>query len=275
MDSPSRVVGRTLRALALAAVAAPGANAQTTVRPEPTIAPVGDWSVVAGYQDFTYRDVARVGPPVDASPIGWRTSGPALALRRDRSHPARLHRWDVTLSLGEHASYVGPVGSVDGGSGDQLTRVGVRYEYRRYLFVDKLPKWFDAGLGAQAIGDVLSMSRHLPPSIEVGERDVRAGGALVAAARLRPWPRLAVEAAWANGAVLARIWQHHSAGAAASVSGWGGGWLTDLSVRGDLHIAGRSSLIVDYVRSGEGLLSTHHEYAAQSGRLSVGVRHGM
>ena len=257
---------RTLRVLAFAALAVPRANAQPPTASGTLAASTVDWSAAAGYQEFTYRDVARAGPPVDASPVAWREIGPALTLRVDRSRPARLRRWDVAVSLGERASYVGPLGLVDGGSGDRLIRVGGRYEYRRYLLANRLPR---------GLGDVLSMSRHLPSSIEFGERDVRAGVTWVAAVRLRRWKRFTVEATWVNGAVFARVWQHHSADAAASVSGWGGGWVTDASVRADLRIARRASLVVDYVRTGEGLFTSHHSDATQSGRLSLGVRHGV
>lgn len=275
MKWPLSFVAHTLCVFALAALAASRASAQPPAASATPTAPIVDWSAAAGYQQFIYRDVARAGPPVDASPIAWRATGPTLTLRVDRSRPARLHRWDVAMSIGNRVSYASPLGVVDGGAGDRLIHVGGRYEYRRYLLANRLPEGVDVGLGLQGLGDVLSMSRHVPPSIEASERDVRGGGAWVAAVRLRRWPTFTVEATWVNGAVLARVWQRHSADAAASVSGWSGGWLTDTSMRADVRVARGTWLVVDYVRTGEGLFSTHHTYAMQSGRLSVGVRHGV
>jgi hypothetical protein len=54
-----------------------------------------------------------------------------------------------------------------------------------------LPYWLDAGIGARALVDRMSMSLHLPPSLESHERDNRFGGAGVLAARLQRWHRIA------------------------------------------------------------------------------------
>src|SRR4051794_6637632 len=34
------------------------------------------WVVSAGRESFTYRDIARSGPPADASPVSWTGVGP-------------------------------------------------------------------------------------------------------------------------------------------------------------------------------------------------------
>ena len=43
------------------------------------------WTAGGGRESFSFRDVARGGPPADASPVEWTGSGPSL----NRSFAAR------------------------------------------------------------------------------------------------------------------------------------------------------------------------------------------
>src|SRR5215831_3550051 len=50
------------------------------------------WTAAGGRETFTYRDVARTSPPVDASPIEWTGSGPSLTATYERGNETRAHR---------------------------------------------------------------------------------------------------------------------------------------------------------------------------------------
>jgi hypothetical protein len=150
--------------------------------------------------------------------------------------------------------------------------MSARYEYRRRILARTLPDRLDAGIGIQALGDLLAMSRHLPPSIESGEREGRVGFAGVAAARVRVSRRLTIEGAWINGLRLARLQTRHETDATESVNLWGGGWLTDTRARADLRVAPRASIAIEYARTGEGTAAHFHSYAAATDRVALARR---
>ncbi len=232
------------------------------------------WTAIAGTATFSSRDVARFGPPADASPIAWEGIGETLAFRYERTRPARLHRYDVGFSTTGRFTYDSPVRSIAADASDSARWIDGRYEYRRRILGRKLSDRIDAGIGVQALGDILAISRHLAPSIESDEREGRVGVAGILAVRVHVSRRLAIEGVWANGLRLARISIRQSANADGSIAQWGGGWSTDTSVRADVPITPRASIVVDYLRTGEGTASHFHTYAAQTNRLAFGVRYG-
>ena len=230
-------------------------------------------SVTAGARSFSYRDVARSGPPVDASPIAWEGAGETVAARYERSRPARLHRYDIAFTSTGGFAYETPLRTEAADDRDSARWLAGRYEYRRRWFSKVLPDWIDAGIGAQAIGGTLSMTRHAEPALESHEHDVWIGGAGVLSARLQRWRRLAIEATWANGIRIAHTSISRPA-ADGAAEGVGPGWLTDTAVRADVALTARASIVVEYAWTGEGLLSTHHGYAFSTGGIVAGVRYG-
>jgi len=57
--------------------------------------------VTTGVESLWWRDVARTGPPVWASPISWDGQGPIVWVSHDRGSRSRLHqelRGDVRVA---------------------------------------------------------------------------------------------------------------------------------------------------------------------------------
>ncbi len=257
----------------LLAMAAPTASAQPPAGGTRNPPPSGDvsWSIRAGVETFSLRDVSRVGPPVDASPVAWVGRGPSLVIRFDRERPSRLIRAELLLASIGHFSYDTGVATSARPAGDHAFRLEGRYQYRWFPLRDVLMKGLDVGGGLQGIGAYVSLSRQMPPAIEFGQREERLGAGAIAAVRFHRWQPLTLEAAMVNGGMVARTALHHSAAAVASTSSWGGGWLTDFSVDATVRVATRTSLVVTYFTSGEGHLGTHRGYAAGRGELMAGV----
>jgi hypothetical protein len=195
------------------------------------------------------------------------------SVRYERTRPARLHRFEATFASAGRFSYDGPLRSEPADAHDSARSFGGLYEYRRRWFSNVLPQWLDAGIGARGLLDSVSMSLHLPPSLESSERDDRFGGAVVLGARTGRWRRIALDVDWANGVRIAHVTRTHTAESSAA-TGWGPGWLTDATVRADVALSPNASIIVEYLRSGNGVLSTHHGFAAQSNGIAAGVRYG-
>ncbi len=206
MPSPRRLLARFAAALAAAVLLAPWpAIAQPSASPPdpPSVGEVG-WTLVSGYSTASIRDVARTGPPVDASPIALGGEGPYILLRHDRATKVRLHRFELEFSKTGSLSYDSPVGSVAGPGGGHLMRLAGRYEYRRYLFRDLAINGLDIGLGVQGTGERLSFTREVPTAITIDQATLQAGAGVVAAARLHRWRRFDVEAAWVNSIFFGR-----------------------------------------------------------------------
>ena len=194
-----------------------------------------------------------------------------IEIRFDRERPKRLVRAEVTLASIGHFSYDTGVAASPRPEGDHAFRLDGRYEYRWYPFRNVLMRGLDFGGGLQGVAGYVSLHRQLPPSITFGQREARLGGTVVAALRFHHWQRFKLEASYANGGMVARTVQHHSAGADATMSSWGGGWLTDLSVVATARIAGRTALVMSFLESGEGHLGMHRGYAASRGHLMLGL----
>jgi hypothetical protein len=84
---------------------------------------------------------------------------------------------------------------------------------------------------------------------------------------------LRLDVDWASGIRIAHVTRTHTAEPSDAL-GWGPGWLTDLAVRADVALSPSASIVVEYLRSGDGVLSTHHGFAAQSNGIAAGVRYG-
>ena len=203
--------------------------------------------------------------------MSWVGDGLAFSVGHDRARPGRLHRFEFTLSSAGDFSFDTPVDSIPRPAGDRVTRLDGRYEYRRYPFRDLGADGFDLGIGVQGIGGYLWLTRHIEPSLELRQREMQLGAAVVAAARLHRWRRLDVEAAWSNAVVVARTHEHHSVDGLSEIDAWGGGWLTELALTADVAITEHAAIRVSYLHSRQGRLSSHDSNATGRDRVTVGV----
>jgi hypothetical protein len=230
------------------------------------------WSVGAGIETLSLRDIARTSRPVTASPIAWEGRGPALRARLSWENPRRLHQVDFGGSLAGGFEYSSPLRSQATHDDDRARYFDARYEYRRYPFRDLLLRGVDLGFGVEALGARTSFARHIEPSIEVNESRTNAGIGGSIAARVRRWDRVRAELAWTNGLVIGRRREDWSSGAVAS--GGGGGWLTTLAAQADVRLTRGSTLFFNYTGSGEAFLASHRSYAIGRRRLAMGVTYG-
>ena len=238
---------------------------------QPPSAPVAIWTASAGLEQVSLRDVARSGPPVDASPVAREGSGPLVTIEYRRVRHDRLHRFEFSGMTAGDFSYVSVRGESPLPASDDATSVGGRYEYRRYPWRDLGFRGFDAGVGLEALADRLSITRAFPPAITIADTILRGGAGIVAAVRLRRWPRLDVEAAWTNAALLATAAQSHNAATTPAGRRLSPGWLTDLDLATTVHATDRFRAIAAYRGSGEGLFGTRPAWAFSRHRFSIGI----
>lgn len=262
-----------MAAILMLAVSVADAQSAAPSSPSPAL-PAIVWSVEVGYESLWLRDVARTTRPVDASPVSWEGDGPAIAARYDRANPKRLHRFEFSFSSTGHFVYDAVVRTIPRSPDDHATRVGGRYEYRRYPFRDLWIDGLDIGIGVQGLGEHLSLARHFDPSIEIDRSENRLGTAVVAAARFRRWQWLDVEVAWANGMLINRTHASHSADAEASYDQWGGGWLTDLAIVATVPVSRQVGIQASLLRSAQGLYASHDHASSGRSRLLAGVTYG-
>lgn len=240
--------------------------------PPPTVT----WRVAAGQGTLWVRDVAssRPGRRVDASPVSWEGHGVVVAVELDRATSRRLHHLEGSFERAGRAVYRTPLNEIPRPPGDGGSRVAGSYEYRRYLFVDLGVKGFDAGLGVQVGADLTSVTRHFDPAIELRMGESSLTTSAVAAARLRRWRRVQVEASFVNGGTIVRATTRHSAAAQEGVARWGVGWLTDLTVRADVRMSSSVTMFASYFDTGRGRFVSRDAAASGRRRWMVGVSHG-
>jgi hypothetical protein len=229
------------------------------------------WSVSAGAESQSLRDVSRGGPPVDASPIDWQGSGPSISFGYERPGTRRSHRATVDVSAARSFSYNGPVQRIAAPREDSLLRVEARYEYRRYPLDDLFMRGFDAGVGVQGIGRRVTYTRRASAFAVQHNSELTAGIAWVAAARIHRWARWSADVEWTNGISAARARETVDVDALADARRWGGGWLTDLAARLTIRLTGPAALSVTYLRTGEGTMVTNNAYTTARERIAVGV----
>jgi hypothetical protein len=182
-----------------------------------------------------------------------------------------VHRFEFTATHASHFSLKSPIESVARPNNDAFSRVDARYEYRRYFFSNVLVRGLDIGAGLQGGGTRTQLTRHIDGDLEISESRIAFRTALVAAARFRRGSRFGLELDWANGGHLDHSSEHHSADAASTITRSGGGWLTDLVVAADIAISRHTSIALQYLRSDEGLLSSHRNFTTARRSWNVGV----
>jgi len=227
------------------------------------------WSVSAGRESFSYRDVARAGPPADASPVEWTGAGPSMSVLYERGNEKRAHRFTFDVASAGSFAYEGPVHRADAASNDSALRVEGRYEYRRHFFRDKMLRGLDFPLGVQGMSRHLSLERHVADTATFTSNGVGLTGSV--GLRFQRWPRWSAEVAWVNG--VAFLWEHdtYSIDPLADVHLNGGGFLTDFSASGRLRLTGRAFLTASWLQTGEGNYVSHHNYVFSRERFTMGV----
>ncbi len=240
----------------------------------PASAPaIDEWTAVVGVQHMSLRDVARTGPPVDASPVARDGSGPMFVVEYRHNRPDRLHRVEFAATYTGDFSYVSSRGAAVLPPDDDAASLEAGTRYRRFPFRDVGLRGFDVGVGVEAILDRTVLSRSFAPVIVITDALTRGGAGVVAVARLRRWSAVQFEAAWTNAALLARAAQSHTVDSLAHSVQVGPGWITDLDAIASIRVAGHLSLVVAYRQSGEGLLGTRPAWAIGRRRATVGAEY--
>jgi hypothetical protein len=226
---------------------------------------------LAGAESQSVRGISRGGPPVDASPVVWRGSGPSLSIAYERGARRRLHRATLDLSQAGSFAYVGPITRVDASGEDGLRRVEGRYEYRRYPFDDLVMRGLHAGVGVQGIGRHLRFTRRASAFATQRNSETTAAIAVVAALRVDRWARWTADLEWVNGISTNYGSQRLDIDPLADLRGHGGGWLTDLSARVTVRVAPALALTVAYLRADEGTMVSSNSAATARRRVIAGV----
>lgn len=232
------------------------------------------WRVSAGLESFAFRDIARSRPPVDGSAIVWRGQGPAVTVDYSRRRPFRLHRFEVTTTSNGGFVYDTGVSVTARPPGDGASFLFVQYDYRRYLRKTLGFAGLHGGVGVRGIGGRRTLRHNFSGGIELSDAIVTGTGALVAALRFTRIERFELEAEWTNGSTLAHGNQHHVADVVSDEPSWGGGWLTEIAVRGDVRLRPQLAAVFWAGRDGEGMLFNHRSHTSTRARFVVGVTYG-
>ena len=247
------------------------AFAQSTPAPEPWPA---RWTVTAGVESFWWRDVARTGPPVVASPISWEGQGPILWVAHDRGSRSRLHHFEGSFASAGGFELRSPVRTEPAPDGDGVSRLSGRYEYRQYRWRDLWTDGFDVGIGVEGSGEHLSFDQNYAPDILLERGFNTLGIAFVVAGRWERSTRWALQAVWGNGLNISRTTIDYDGDLDTSRHSWGGGWQTNLEVRGDLRVASRAVMTAAWFTSGEGRHGSHDSFTFGRERFTLGVTYG-
>ena len=167
-----------------------------------------------------------------------------------------------------------PVGVRAAPNDDGVSRLSGRYEYRRYPWRDLWTDGFDLGIGVEGSGERLSFDRHFEPDIELERTLNTLGTAFVVAGRWERSTRWALLASWSNGLSLGRSTVNYHGAVDSSGYAWGGGWQTNLEVRGDIRVASRAVVTAAWFTSGEGRAGSHDSFTFGRERFTVGVTYG-
>src|SRR6188474_2636170 len=254
-------------AIAFGVFIAASAFAQPAPSPVQTSQPP-QWTVAAGVESLWWRDVARTGPPVLASPISWEGQGPAVYTSYDRGRRSRLHHFDAAFAAARGFNLRSPVRTTTAPEQDGAWRAGARYEYRRYPWRDLWMTGFDVGIGVEGSGEHLSFQRHFEPAFELQTGVTNLGTAAVIAARIQRWSRWSVGVTWGNGLTFGRSTARHLGETETTLGSWGGGWQTNLEIRGEVRVASRARVYAGWLNSGEGRGASHDTFTFGRSRFT-------
>jgi len=229
------------------------------------------WRATAGYETFSFRDIASSSPPVDGSPVRWQGTGVVVTAGYERARPLRLHRFEFTASSDGSFEYDTGIGTVPRPSSDGASFVEGQYDYRRYLARELGVSGLHAGIGVRGAGERRVLEHHYGGDVTLNETDVTGSIAIVAALRYRANDRFTAEAEWSNAAALVHSRQLRLVDVSLEKTGWGGGWITDLAARGEVRVVAHVAAVIFYMRRGEGLLFDLRSYSAERHRLMAGI----
>jgi hypothetical protein len=235
--------------------------------------PQSAWRASAGYETFSFRDVASSSPPVDGSPLRWEGSGPIVTVDYDRARPLRLHRFGASVSSHGDFSYETGAGTVPRPSDDGTSFLEGQYDYRRYLARELGVRGLRAGVGVRGAGERRVLTHHYG-GVTLTETDLSGSVGVVAALRFQrfgPRDRFGAELDWTNAAALLHGHQHRETEISIENSGWGAGWVTDLAARGEVRVGAHVAAVISYMRRGEGLLFDLRSYTAGRQRVMAGI----
>jgi hypothetical protein len=268
MKSFTYLLGIIVGASSASAQARPPSSDRSTSEPAAVT-----WSVGAGYVSLWVRDVSSTTRPVDASPVSWQGRGLALVVHRDRNTAARLHHLEGTFEKAGGFVLRTPLQATSRAADERAVRAALRYEYRRYPLRDLGVTGLNVGLGAESGVVLQSDVQYFVPAIEHRKRGTDLTVALVTAAHLRRWRPFHIQFTWVNGGAVGRTTTRHSSADQPAVSAWGGGWLTDVTLRADVRISEKATLFASYFGTGRGRLASHDALASGQRRFVVGVSH--
>jgi len=257
------VLSRIVVALGVA-MAPLAAHAQSAEPPQSA------WRASAGYETFSFRDVASSSPPVDGSPLRWEGSGPIVTVDYERARPLRLHRFEASVSSHGDFSYATGAGSVPRPSDDGASFLEGQYDYRRYLARELGVRGLHAGVGVRGAGERRVLTHHYG-GVTLTDTDLSASAGIVATLRFRPGDRFGADLDWTNALALLHGNQQREADISIENSGWGAGWVTDLAARGEVRVAAHVAAVISYMRRGEGLLFDLRSYTAGRQRVMAGI----
>lgn len=133
---------------------------------------------------------------------------------------------------------------------------------------------FDVGIGVEGSGEHLSFDRHFAPDILLERGLNTLGTAFVVAGRWERSTRWSLLAVWGNGLSISRSTLNYHGDIDSSRYGWGGGWQTNLELRGDVRVASRAVMTAAWFTSGEGRAGQHDSFTFGRGRFTAGVTYG-
>lgn len=100
------------------------------------------------------------------------------------------------------------------------------------------------------------------------------GSAFVLAARWQPSQRWGLHAAWTNGITIGRSSADYRSDFDTTRQQWGGGWQTNLDLRGEVRVTSNARIIAGWFNSGEGRFETHDGQTYGRSRFTAGVAYG-
>lgn len=197
-----------------------------------------------------------------------------IYVAHDRGGRSRLHHFEGAFASAGGFVLRSPVRTTAAPDDDGVSRLSGRYEYRRYPWRDLWLTGFDFGIGVDASGEHFSFDRHFEPGIDLKRSLNDVGTALVIAGRFERSPRWSLVAAWSNGLTIGRSTLRYHGDRESSLRSWGGGWQTNLEVRGDVRVASRTLVTAAWFTSGEGRHGSHDSFTYGRSRITIGVTYG-
>lgn len=158
-------------------------------------------------------------------------------------------------------------------TGDQLSRIEGRYEYRRAWLRDRLARGLAVEAGLVGLAAWQSLVTDTPPANRLTTRDTEAGGGGTAGLRLERWRRVTLETTWTMALVLGRASEDVDAARTASSRRAGGGWLLENRTGGSFALRDGLWLSAFYTTAGQARFASHRGQSDRRGRLEVTVTH--